>query len=142
MRFSYNLLPLVLILAAVEPEMLIAFFLTGFLSKSNRRLRAVHRPLSTTKNLKTPLRHRAFAAATAHAGPRAGTAGFPSVPTHAPSARDGATGADEETPYLADTPHYSEPPPKGTRFSNQQTGCHLIGVCRVPRAGLEAWLFF
>ena len=28
----------------------------------------------------------------------------------------------------------------GTGFSNWQTGCHLAGVYRVPRAGLEAWL--
>ena len=37
--------------------------------------------------------------------------------------------------------NFSEPPPRGeTGFSNQQTGFHLIGVYRVPRAGLEAWL--
>ena len=28
-----------------------------------------------------------------------------------------------------------------TGFSYQQTGRHLIGVYRAPRAGLEAWLF-
>ena len=32
------------------------------------------------------------------------------------------------------------PPRGGTGFSSKQTGCHLIGVYRVPRAGLEAWL--
>ena len=36
---------------------------------------------------------------------------------------------------------FQSPPPRGgTGFSNQQTGCHLIGVCRVPRTGLKAWL--
>ena len=35
---------------------------------------------------------------------------------------------------------YSEPPRGGTGFSYLQTGCHLIGVYRVPQAGLEAWL--
>jgi len=34
----------------------------------------------------------------------------------------------------------SPPPRGGTGFSNQQTECHLVGVYRVPRAGLEAWL--
>ena len=36
---------------------------------------------------------------------------------------------------------FSEPPRGGTGFSNQQAGCHLLGVYRVPRAGLEAWLW-
>jgi len=35
---------------------------------------------------------------------------------------------------------FSEPPPEGTGFSYLQTGCHLTGVFRAPRAGLEAWL--
>ena len=40
--------------------------------------------------------------------------------------------------------YFPEPPRGGTGFSNYVTDrvarCHLIGVCRVPRAGLEAWL--
>jgi len=36
--------------------------------------------------------------------------------------------------------YFLSPPPRGTEFSNQETWCHLIGVYRVPQAGLEAWL--
>ena len=35
---------------------------------------------------------------------------------------------------------FSELPRGGTGFSYYQTGFHLIGVYRVPRAGLEPWL--
>jgi len=44
--------------------------------------------------------------AAAAAGPAASAAGLPHVPTHAPGTQPGASGDDEENPYLADTPYY------------------------------------
>jgi len=41
------------------------------------------------------------------AGPGGSAAGLPSVPTHDPGTQQqGASGEDEENPYLADTPYY------------------------------------